>query len=175
MGTRFLRFSSMTLLMLPITVAAANGLPVAAPDAPDEARALTQMAVRYEHAEGVARDLHLATKLYCRAARIGRAEAQYRLGWMYANGRGVPRDDAIAAALFAMAAAQGHAQSQRILLYVRPKSATMLPACMLVTAGIPELKLSRELSVAENAGANHDVYADTPDALDARPAMHAAR
>ena len=110
---------------------------------------MTQMANRFEHAEGVARDFHHAANLYCRAARVGRAEAQYHLGWMYANGRGVPRDDNIAAALFMLAAAQGHAQAQRMLLYVRPQSAAALPACFAVVEWMPSLKLSHELAAAE--------------------------
>ena len=69
---------------------------------------------------------------------------------MYANGRGVARDDGIAAKLFALAAAQGHAQSQRMLLYVRPKTSTLLPACLVVAEWSPSLKLSRELAAAES-------------------------
>src|SRR6185295_9995238 len=102
---------------------------------------LMQLAARYEHAEGVDRDFNRAANLYRQAARVGRAAAQYRLGWMYANGRGVARDDGIAAVLFAMAAAQGHEQSKRILFYVRPKPATTLPACLLETAWVPSLKM----------------------------------
>ena len=60
-----------------------------------------QQALAYEHAEGVPRDPARATTLYCHAARLGDAEAQYHLGWMYAHGRGVERDDAAAAYFFA--------------------------------------------------------------------------
>ena len=165
MGGHFLRRGWAALVMLPISLAAANGIPAVAPDGAagqDEALALIQLATRYENAEGVARDFHYAANLYCRAARIGRAEAQYRLGWMYANGRGVPRDDGIAAALFEMAAAQGHAQSKRILLYVRPKSATTLPVCLLVAEWVPSLKITRELSAVETVG---EAYRLDPHAL----------
>ena len=165
MSLHFLAWSSAALLALPISLAAANGIPATHPEAAvqqDEALAMTHMATRYEHAEGVARDLHHAANLYCRAARIGRAEAQYRLGWMYANGRGVPRDDGIAAALFAMAAAQGHEQSQRILMYVRPKPATTLPACLLVAEWTPDLKMSRELAGVENVHAADNTHQGSP-------------
>src|SRR5262245_30526506 len=57
-----------------------------------EPAALTQLAQRYEHAEGVPRDFLKANELYCEAARAGYADAQFKLGWIYANGRGVPRD-----------------------------------------------------------------------------------
>jgi TPR repeat protein len=70
--------------------------------------AVTRLAQRYEHAEGVEKDFTKANQLYCQAAKAGHAEAQFRLGWIYANGRGVPRDDGIAAILFVMAAEQGH-------------------------------------------------------------------
>ena len=153
MGGHSLRCA--VLLALTISLASANAIPAVAPEASaqqDEALALIQIAARYEHAEGVARNFNHAANLYCRAARIGRAEAQYRLGWMYANGRGVPRDDDIAAALFSLAAAQGHAQSKRILLYVRPKSGTTLPACLLVAEWVPSLKISQELAAVEPVG-----------------------
>jgi soluble lytic murein transglycosylase-like protein len=92
---------------------------------------MTRLAQRYEHAEGVTRDFDKANDLYCRAARAGYAEAQFRLGWVYANGRGVPRDDGIAAILFVMAAEQGHEYARRLLRYVRAQPNTELPACLL--------------------------------------------
>lgn len=96
-----------------------------------EPRAMTQLAQRYEHAEGVPRDFTKANELYCRAAKAGYAEAQFRLGWIYANGRGVPRDDGIASVLFVMAAEQGHEYARRLLQYVRPQPNTELPSCLL--------------------------------------------
>ncbi|MEO8159680.1 MAG: transglycosylase SLT domain-containing protein [Betaproteobacteria bacterium] len=93
--------------------------------------AQTELATRYEHAEGVPRDLEKANSLYCMAARQGHSEAQFRLGWLYANGRGVVRDDGIAAALFEMAAEQGHGQAGKLLGFVRPQPDTRLPSCLL--------------------------------------------
>lgn len=89
------------------------------------------LALRYEHAEGVPKDLAKAMSLYCQAAKAGHAEGQFKLGWMYANARGVPRDDAVAAALFAMAAEQGHDYARAMLQYVRPRPETPLPSCLL--------------------------------------------
>jgi soluble lytic murein transglycosylase-like protein len=94
-------------------------------------KAQTELAVRYEHAEGVAKDFQKANKLYCQAARQGYAEGQFKLGWVYANGRGVARDDGVAAALFIMAAEQGHAHAAKLLPYVRQQPGTQLPACLL--------------------------------------------
>src|SRR5687768_7131149 len=82
-------------------------------------KAQVDLAVKYEHAEGVPKDFLKANKLYCQAARQGYAEGQFKLGWVYANGRGVPRDDGVAAALFIMAAEQGHEHAAKLLPYVR--------------------------------------------------------
>ena len=49
-------------------------------------------AIALENGEGVPRNPLLAASLYCKAARLGDAQAQYNLGWMYANGNGVPQN-----------------------------------------------------------------------------------
>jgi soluble lytic murein transglycosylase-like protein len=92
---------------------------------------LTRLAQRYEHAEGVEKDFVKANQLYCRSAKAGHAEAQFRLGWIYANGRGVQRDDGVAAVLFVMAAEQGHEYARRLLQYVRAQPNTQLPSCLM--------------------------------------------
>jgi soluble lytic murein transglycosylase-like protein len=93
-----------------------------------QAAALRQSALALEHGEGVKQDFAAAMDLYCKAARQGDAESQYRLGWMYANGRGVKRDDAVAAYLFSLAARQGNAYAQQMLQYVG--TAAAVPPCM---------------------------------------------
>src|SRR5262245_1277382 len=98
---------------------------IAAPAARDS----VARGIAYEHGEGVSKDSQLAASLYCKAARAGDSEGQFRLGWMYANGRGVPRDDAIAASLFARAAARGHDYAQRMLRFVGD-ARDRLPPCM---------------------------------------------
>jgi len=82
-----------------------------------------------EHGEGVPRNALHAMRLYCEAARLGDADAQFSLGWMYANGRGVPRDNRMASLFFGIAAAQGHEYAQRMLAFVGPAAAD-LPDCM---------------------------------------------
>ena len=113
----------------PVTVAALESAA-----AGGDPQAMTQLAVKYEHAEGVQRDFARANQLYCEAARLGYAEAQFKLGWVYANGRGVERDDGVAAVLFIMAAEQGHEYAKRLLQYVREQPNTALPACLLPDA-----------------------------------------
>jgi soluble lytic murein transglycosylase-like protein len=111
----------------------------AAPEASlDNPGALVALALKYEHAEGMARDFAKAADLYCRAARLGFADAQFALGWMYANGRGISRDDGVAAHLFAMAAEQGHGQAQEMVRYTRASAATTLPRCLLPEESVPE-------------------------------------
>jgi soluble lytic murein transglycosylase-like protein len=95
-----------------------------------DSQAMTQLAQRYEHAEGVPRDFEKAHRLYCKAARAGYIEAQFKLGWIYANGRGVPRDDFAAGALFTLAAQQGHDYASRLLQYLEPQPESKLPPCM---------------------------------------------
>ena len=84
---------------------------IASPDR----RQLTEWGRRYQHGEGIPRDLDKAIRLYCRAARKGDLAAQYYLGYLYANGSGVHRDEALAAAWLHLAAAKNDPQSKRIL------------------------------------------------------------
>jgi len=76
--------------------------------------ALRNDARAREHGEGVPRDPVRAAALYCEAARLGDAEAQFSLGWMYANGRGIGRDNRMASLFFAMAAEQGHEYAKKV-------------------------------------------------------------
>ena len=86
-------------------------------------------ALAYENGEGVDRDPAEAAVLYCKAARLGDAPAQFNLGWMYANGRGVERSDSTAAFFFHAAAEQGWEQAQRMVSTVGGPP-TEVPPCM---------------------------------------------
>jgi len=97
---------------------------------------LRSEALAYENGEGVERDAVRAAALYCRAARLGDAQAQFNLGWMYANGRGVERSDSNAAFFFHAAAEQGLEQAQRMLASVGGPP-TYLPDCMREPAAPP--------------------------------------
>jgi len=98
--------------------------------ASNDAAGLIAEAALYEHGEGLPRDPALAAALYCQAARLGAADAQYALGWMVANGRGMPRDDAVAWRLFSAAADQGHVQATRLVQTLPSRPDASLPACM---------------------------------------------
>ena len=98
--------------------------------------ALIASAVRFENAEGVPRDYEKAAALYCKAAQLGDADAQYALGWMYANGRGVPRDDAVAAQIFSLAADRGHVVAQTMRHFTMSATTAPLPRCLLPEATV---------------------------------------
>ena len=111
--------------------------------------ALRKQAIAYEHGEGVPKDPARAIALYCEAARLGDAGAQFNLGWMYANGRGVGRDDALAAYFFRAAAAQGDEHARDMLRRVgEPVART--PQCMRERA-LGQIGVVREF-VATSAG-----------------------
>ena len=78
-----------------------------------------QLAVHYEHGEGVRQDYSRAKQLYCEEAARGNPDAFFNLGWMYANGRGVDRDDGIAVAWWRKASAHGIAQAANLLEMLR--------------------------------------------------------
>ena len=81
----------------------------------DKADVLSQWGRRYEHGEGVERDIDRAVRLYCKAAANGDAAAHYHLGWIYAVGRDGARDDALAAAWFYKAAQKNDPHAKRML------------------------------------------------------------
>jgi soluble lytic murein transglycosylase-like protein len=132
---RSIRLGALIVLAVAAIEAAAAGRDAYLADLEAAARqgnpaAQTELATRYEYAEGVPKDLDRAQELFCRAARQGFAEAQFQLGWMYANGRGVARDDSVAAALFKLAASAGHEYAARLLSYVHPSPDAQLPTCL---------------------------------------------
>lgn len=95
----------------------------------ERAMVLRADAKSFEHGDGTPRNSAKAIELYCEAARLGNAGAQYDLGWMYAMGRGIERDDATAAYFFALAAEQGDALAKRMLRQVGTPVASA-PACL---------------------------------------------
>lgn len=114
---------------LALLIACCASAPVRALEPEAAARSLLAEAQSFEHGEGVRRDTARAAALYCQAAKLGDAEAQFNLAWMYANGRGVERDDALAATFFDLAARQGHEHAQRMLRFTGAPTRE-LPLCM---------------------------------------------
>ncbi|PZU51946.1 MAG: lytic transglycosylase [Thauera sp.] len=114
---------------LALLIACCASAPVQALEPEAAARSLLAEARSFEHGEGVRRDTARAAALYCQAAKLGDAEAQFNLAWMYANGRGVERDDALAATFFDLAARQGHEHAQRMLRFTGAPTRE-LPLCM---------------------------------------------
>ncbi len=117
-------------MLTAFNAAAAESMPAGPPASADPALQ-TEWGLRYQHAEGVARDHDRAIKLYCAAARKGYAPAQYWLGWSYANGHGVDRDDGLAAAWFRLAASQGDRPARRMLEFIGDADKAPEPKCIL--------------------------------------------
>ena len=116
------RLAALLVLLLALLLGASDAFAAsdAGPDfeqllAGDDAEAQFRLGQRYEHGEGVPRDVALSVRLYCHAAARGSADAEYALGWLYANAREVTRDDRLAAPWFARAAAQGDQYATRML------------------------------------------------------------
>jgi hypothetical protein len=100
-------------------------------DGPELAQlaAIRTEARAYEHGEGVPKDARRALELYCQAAKLGDAEAQFSLGWIYANARGIPRDDVVASIFFSLAAKQGHEHAMKMQRFVGDAPAET-PECL---------------------------------------------
>ncbi len=89
---------------------------IAAPGAtPQPSSSSFELALRFEHGEGMRQDYGRALELYCEAASQGDVRAYFNLGWMYANGRGVARDGAIAAGWWRKAADGGLAEAANLV------------------------------------------------------------
>lgn len=91
--------------------------------------AMTALAALYEHGQLVKKDIRMAVSLYCEAAQLGSAKAQYSLGWMLMNGRGLKRDDAEALHWLDKAASSGHPQAARLRQMFKGKPARNAKAC----------------------------------------------
>ena len=87
------------------------------------------LALRYEHGEGVPQDYGRALALYCEAANRGEAKAFFTLGWMFLHGRGVSRDDAIAVGWLRKAAERGTLQAVNLLRLMPHISAASASGC----------------------------------------------
>ena len=85
------------------------------PKGPDD---IFDLARRFEHGEGVPRDLARALELYCQSALAGHPAAAHSIGWIYLNGRGGAQSDAMAAAWFKRAVERGHVFSNNLLRHL---------------------------------------------------------
>jgi len=66
---------------------------------------------RHEHGVGAQQNMDRAIQFYCDAAKLGEAEARYRLGWIYATGRAGKVDEVLGAAWFKAAASAKYPQA----------------------------------------------------------------
>jgi TPR repeat protein len=79
------------------------------------AAAQHNVAVMYDHGQGVAANDALAVSWYERAANGGHAPSQHSLGLLYSRGQDVGKSMPKALAWFRKAATQGHSESQFVL------------------------------------------------------------
>jgi TPR repeat protein len=98
---------------------------------PKQATELVALGDRFQHGEGVERNLQRAMEMYCQAAKLGDAQAFFEMGWMVANARGVERDDGLARYLFERAAEQGHLHAPQVLRLLPVFAAPTVPPCLL--------------------------------------------
>jgi len=97
-------------------------------EADSQHSAMMQQGLRLENT-GKNNDYWEAANLYCKAARQGNIEAQYRLGMLYAFGKGVTSNRAYAATLFSIAGRQGHHEAANMLETINFTS-EILPPCI---------------------------------------------
>jgi TPR repeat protein len=102
-----------------------------------DARALLQLAIKYERGEKVARDFDKSNELYCKAAARGDTDALLKLGVIYSIGRGVLADEGVAALLIGKAAEQGNERAQQLLEHVGRRTDSVMPACLSEPVAVP--------------------------------------
>lgn len=113
------RMSLICLLMLAIGLSAARA----------EEIGKLQLALQYEHGDGVDKDEARALALYCAVAEEGNPEGAFHLGWMYLLGRGVERNSAMAGKWLTRAAAAGNIHAAALVERFRLESDAQPPAC----------------------------------------------
>jgi len=111
------------------TATAENVRAVAGPDLARPPAESVDLAMRYEHGEGIAQSYERALILYCDAARHGETRAYLNLGWMFLNGRGVAHDEAIAVVWFRKAAASGAVQAANLLRLMPSQAPSATSGC----------------------------------------------
>ena len=77
-----------------------------------DTKALFNLGIMYDYAQGVPQDFEHAVDLYTKAAEQGHSNAQSHLGFMYDNGQGVTQDYKQAAFWYTKAAQKGVVQAQ---------------------------------------------------------------
>lgn len=146
------------MLVMLLAIMLAGALPIAAADAEfqrilkgSNAAELALWGRRYEHGEGVVKDVDRAIRLYCKAAARGDVAAHYHLGFIYAIGRTGGRDDELAAAWFWRAAQKNDPHARRMLERLgyrgQPKRAA---ACVMSGGGIADDQGGGRIAITRN-------------------------
>ena len=80
-----------------------------------QSREYYKTAYQLDHGKGTQQDKAQAAEWYMKAANLGHAHAQYRLGWMFRTGEGLPKNLKMAFLYYSQAAEQDHANAQTML------------------------------------------------------------
>lgn len=91
-----------------------------------------ELAVAYEHGEGIDKSPHKAIQWYCKAALKGSVDAQRNLAWMFLNARGTEKDEALAVRWFTEAAKSGDQFSQKMLSRLDDKAQSKKTVCIVL-------------------------------------------
>ena len=89
-----------------------------------------ELAIAYEHGEGVDKDPHKAVQWYCQAALAGSQTAQRNLAGMFLNARGLDRDEALAVRWYRAAARSGDQFSEQMLARLDAQANTEKVICI---------------------------------------------
>lgn len=96
------------------------------------ADALIERGKRAEHGVGAPQNIDRAIELYCEAAQLGDAEAQYRLGSIYLSGRTGKVDELLAATWFKAASASENQWARAQLERLGAADLQLLPSAECV-------------------------------------------
>jgi len=91
-----------------------------------------ELAIAYDHGEGIQKNADKAIEWYCKAALKGSVEAQRNLAWMFFNARGVGMDEALAVRWFTAAAKSGDEFSQKMLSRLDENAQTPKTICVVL-------------------------------------------
>jgi len=96
-----------------------------------ESKSQYELAIAYEHGEGIKKDQKKAIYWYCKAAVKGYSDAQTNLAWMLLNGRGIKKNEAQAVHWFKAAAKSGDHYAEQILSRLDKNLTTQKSVCVL--------------------------------------------
>lgn len=102
--------------------------------------AQVDLAIAYEHGEGIIKNPQKAIQWYCKAAIKGSSKAQVNLAWMFLNARGIKKDEALAVRWFKAAAKSGDQYAEQMLSRLDTGVQTKKTGCIILPTPYWETK-----------------------------------